>query len=289
MLLFKAGTSLQDGVEPSVCHTLTCQVNIPAQTCPPALPCASSSVSRCSRYSSFLVLLVYGYFLQLALQAYIQSLSLTACVFLTCPLQQRHHAVAKGIHVETSTWSKTVFRTRASLHLTHTERSSTDCMRLHVPCPDRIAMLSALQACKFLLCLLLVPILCMLPANTVQRQRSHSESERALFGARLLSYRIQKCAVSFYSGDSMETWMVSVCLSERRKGQSQKVSTAELPFCHPSVRLTLGFFSLCCSRPFSLCRFFSSVSPSPPLPPALLSPTTKKGENRRPVKRRSGL
>ena len=66
----------------------------------------------------FLVLLVYGYFLQLALQAYIQSLSLTACVFLTCRLKQRHHAVAKRIHVETSTWSKTVFRTRASLHQT---------------------------------------------------------------------------------------------------------------------------------------------------------------------------
>ena len=39
---------------------------------------------------------------------------------------------------------------------------------------------------------------------------------------------------------------------------------------------------------FCLCPFFS-VFPSPPLPPALLSPTTKKGENRRPVKRRSGL
>ena len=90
-------------------------------------------------------------------------------------------------------------------------------------------------------------------------------------------------------GDSMETWMVSVCLSERRKGQSQKVSTAELPFCHPSVRLTLGFFSFVVLARFPLCRFFSSVSPSPPLPPSFLSPTTKKGENRRPVKRRSGL
>ena len=84
---------------------------------------------------------------------------------------------------------------------------------------------------------------------------------------------------------------VGLRLSVPKEGKAKvrKLSTPELPFCHRSVPLALGFFSFVVLACFSLCRFSSSVSPSPPLPPALLSPTTKKGENRRAVKRRSGL
>ena len=103
------------------------------------------------------------------------------------------------------------------------------------------------------------------------------------------------CLTGFRSVPSLSirgiAWRLGWCLSVCPKEGKAKVKKSRPPsflFAIHRFFWPWAFFSFVVLARFPFV-LFSPVSPCPPLPPALLSPTTKKGENRRPVKRRSGL